>query len=426
MPIASTVKKRRYKHFDVPVCDQFAAKAVNPEFVAAHSFSPLIHYVQRTKRYKQDCNSGIRKISIKNRPIMYASHRDAHILSHYAEQLTGRLDEYYEENGLSENVIAYRALGKANYDFAYEVFKFAKENSPVEILAFDIKGFFDNLDHELLKRRLKGLLTTSELSKDWYSVFRFVTKYRYVNYEDLSTHSVFGNRISNKKPVPIATVKELKDNNIKFHKNKIGNIGIPQGTPISAVFSNLYMIEFDVAVKIWCEKNAALYRRYSDDILIVCRSEHVESGERFIEELVKSERLQLSPEKTERTYFDISRTTSSNNRSAQYLGFEFSEDGMRIRNSSLSRQWRRLKKAFNRTIAVGTNEIEVGSADKIWTKKLRKRFSPHNGRNFSSYLRRCDKAFGNDSKIMRQRRRLEQSAEKEFSKIIKLENNLRN
>ena len=76
-------KRRGYRHFDRPVGDAFAAKAMKPEFVARHSFSPLIHYEKPEKRYRFCDKAKKRVITTKNRPIKYASHRDACILGYY-------------------------------------------------------------------------------------------------------------------------------------------------------------------------------------------------------------------------------------------------------------------------------------------------------------------------------------------------------
>jgi len=85
---------------------------------------------------------------------MYASHRDACILSYYARQLTDLLDQRYQSNGLNDAVIAYRSLGKSNYNFAAKALEFAKANAPCVALCFDVTGFFDNIDHKILKRTL--------------------------------------------------------------------------------------------------------------------------------------------------------------------------------------------------------------------------------------------------------------------------------
>ncbi|HEV3156004.1 MAG TPA: hypothetical protein VGZ00_01530, partial [Candidatus Baltobacteraceae bacterium] len=184
-------KPRGYQHLDTPVGIRFANKATQPDFVARHSFTPLIHYVKRTKRYKPENG----KTEFKNRSIMYASHRDACILSCYANKLNHALNAYYTANDLSDCVIAYRKLEKANYDFAADVQVFAREKSPCVILCFDVTDFFGSLDHRLLKQRLKEILSVSTLSSDWYQIFRTVAKYRYINKEDLQKHPVFGERM---------------------------------------------------------------------------------------------------------------------------------------------------------------------------------------------------------------------------------------
>jgi RNA-directed DNA polymerase len=65
-----------YKHLDVQVGEAFAVQTKNPDFVACHSLLPFIKYTKRVKRYKR--KEG--KTLYKERPIMYASHRDACIL----------------------------------------------------------------------------------------------------------------------------------------------------------------------------------------------------------------------------------------------------------------------------------------------------------------------------------------------------------
>ena len=150
------------------------------DFVEKHSFSLMIHYVKEVRRYKKD----LHKTKKKSRDIMYASHRDACILSYYSYQLNALLNKYYEANGLGDSVIAYRSLGKGSYEFSAEAYKYAISHSPCVVLAFDVSGFFDNLDHSLLKRRLKRILNTDSLSDGWYEVFKFVTKFHYVELED--------------------------------------------------------------------------------------------------------------------------------------------------------------------------------------------------------------------------------------------------
>ncbi|MGH6660391.1 MAG: antiviral reverse transcriptase Drt2 [Rhodospirillales bacterium] len=396
-------QQRGYRHLDSPVGISFAQRSEDASFVARHSFLPLLHYEKRTKRYRPLKH----KTEFKKRPIMYASHRDACILSRYAHVLTNVLNEYYVERGLSECVMAYRQLGKANYHFAEEVVEFARKIAPCSILSFDITGFFDNLDHRLLKDRLKRVLQVSELSRDWYAVFRHVTRFSWVWRDDLKNHPKFGERFNGKRVAPIATIAEVRAEGVKISKNA-NRFGIPQGTPISSAFSNLYMIDFDAALQGCCKANGALYKRYSDDILIVCPKDAAEAFENFIKGRIKLEKLTLNESKSERHVFDPSKIEN-----AQYLGFNFSPDGVTIRQSSLSRQWRKMRKSLKRIRKAGEAAIAAGKADKVFTKTLRRRFTAQPVRNFSSYARRSAKAL-NSPKILRQIRRLERAVENEL------------
>ena len=426
-------KPRRYRHFDSPVNKVFAQKATKPIFVSQHSFSPLIHYTKVEKRYKKCTTTGVRFIQNKERPIKYASHRDACILSYYAFRLNEALDEHYESAGISDSVIAYRSLSKANYHFSAEALSFAKANSPVTILAFDVTGFFDNLDHNLLKQRLKSVLRASELPDDWFKVFRFITRFRYVELDELKANQEFRLRFSRKTSARIARVAELKAAGVTFHPNPElveGNRrGIPQGTPISAAASNLYMIDFDIAARSYCDKIGALYRRYSDDILIVCSTSAAEETKSHILQLITNEKLEVAPHKTEETVFDTNSSVSRTSKAAQHLGFTLDESGPAIRQSSLSRQWRKMRRAIRKTRKIAEAKIASGQSDKAYTKRLYRRFthlkvrdqtSIRTIRNFSSYARRSAEAFGEDEKILKQVRRLERNAMRELTQLKKL------
>ena len=393
-------KPRGYKHFDAPVGDNFALRTLDPVFVEKHSWLPLIHYTKRVKRYKP--NEG--RTVFKERPIMYASHRDACILARYSAELTRLLDEYYEEAGLTENVIAYRKLGRSNFDFASDAYRFAQNHVPCVVLCFDITGFFDNLNHRILKDRLKRILSVSELPSDWYRVFRHVTHHSVISREELAAHPVFGPRLNRSAPEPFATIAEVIAAGIQIKTND-EPFGIPQGTPISSALSNLYMMDVDREIVDLCETTNALYQRYSDDILIICAADHEHLISTTLADVIKSHRLELKTEKSERAVFD-----SGNQDVFQYLGFNISPQGAVIRPGSIARQWRKLRRSIARTKKKGVAAIAEGKASTIFTRKLRRRFQPVGVRNFSSYARKSAKAFGS-KKIVRQVHRLERAAD---------------
>ncbi len=394
-------RPRGYKHFDWPVGEAFAENACDPNFVGRHAWSPLIHYVKRTRRYEPVSSRTKRK----DRSIMFASHRDACILSKYAYDIVGRLDSFYKNNKLQRNVIAYRRLGRANYHFSADAYRFAKERGECVVLCFDITGFFDNLDHAILKDRLKWLLGVSELPRDWFAVFRHVTKFRYVERAALEKSDEFKSRLKTRTREPIATIIEVKAASIPIIENQ-NNFGIPQGTPISAVFSNLYMIELDRLMVDVCGAVGALYQRYSDDILIVCDLKNEELIRETLLKSISSHKLEIKIEKTERALFGQSYQDIF-----QYLGFNVSQGSAVIRPSSLARQWRKAKHAIKTTKAKGMHAIQTGKATSISTKHLRRRFWPTGARNFSKYARRAAGEFRSKA-IVRQALRLERMVDR--------------
>jgi RNA-directed DNA polymerase len=219
-------RPRGYRHFDAAVARPFAERILQAEVVEKHSWLPLIHYEKRTKRYKPKQ----RKTVFKPRPIMYASHRDSCILSKYAWELSRDLDAYYERSNLHSNVIAYRKLGKSNYHFSADALRFARARPHCVVLCYDISGFFDHLDHRILKDRLKRVLKTTELARDWFAVFRHVTRYSSVEKEALAAHPRFGPELSVRSREPIATISEIIAEGIPIKTNP-NKYGIPQGTP---------------------------------------------------------------------------------------------------------------------------------------------------------------------------------------------------
>jgi RNA-directed DNA polymerase len=389
-------KPRGYRHFDAQVGIPFAERILRAQFIERHSWLPLIHYEKRVKRYKP--KSG--KTVFKLRPIMYASHRDSCILSKYAWDLSQALDTYYKRCDLDRHVIAYRKLGKSNYHFSAEALRFARAKPNCVVLCYDISGFFDNLDHSILKDRLKLILQTPELTRDWFAVFRHVTRFSVVEKDALAAHPRFGPRLSIGSREPIATIAEIISENIPIRTNA-NKFGIPQGTPISSAFSNLYMLQLDLRMVELCGRKGALYQRYSDDILIICNSSDEALITAAFASNLKDHRLELNDDKSERMVFN-----SDSAETVQYLGFNISSDGAVIRPGSLARQWRKARRSISRTKKIGTAAIASGDASKIYTKKLRKRFYPVGVRNFSSYARRSAKAFGS-KKIVRQVLRLE-------------------
>lgn len=398
-------RPRGYMHFDVPVGVSFA-KSISRKLVRENGWSPLIHYMKEDKRYKPLDHKTIKK----PRPIMYASHRDACILALYSYRLSKLLDRWYKQHGLHDSVVAYRSLGKGNYDFARRVQDYVQAHENLTVMCFDVTGFFDNLEHEMLKRRLKLILKVTDLPEDWFKVYRYVTKYRYVNLSDLRENDEIKKRLDSRKRIPIASIPELKAAGIEVRKHDKGK-GIPQGTPISATLSNLYMTDFDLEMLAETIGRDGLYQRYSDDILIACPPAKADELEALVKDRLNANGLELQTKKTERKTFSGQRTLSF-----QYLGYQLGQGEALIRPGSLSRQWRTARRAIVKAERAGVKAIASGKANKVFTKKLHNKFNNTLSRNFISYANRSGDKLASNA-IKRQLKRMRKHVATEMVRL---------
>jgi hypothetical protein len=320
------------------------------------------------------------------------------------------LDAYYESAGISENVIAYRRLGMANYHFSKDALEFIKNHRPCVAICFDVSGFFDNLDHSILKEKLKRILGTKELPQDWYQVYKRVSRYSYIEKACLNAHHIFKDRVLGSPKKPIATIQEINNAGIAIFKNT-NRYGIPQGTPISSSLSNLYMIDIDSAMSAAAKERRALYQRYSDDILVICSPQDEVELVSLLRSEIDKHRLFLNDEKEDRALFD-----GSFEGIIQYLGFNLTERGALIRQSSLSRKWRSFKRSIRRIGKIGNEAIISGKSTRIYTYSLRRRFQPVGVKNFSSYARKSAKVL-NSVAILKQIRKFERAVAKALREL---------
>lgn len=490
----------------------------NKKFVSRYAFYPLIHsYIKERKYKKIDSEQPINKDrshkhfnvkknriegTAKIRPLHYASHFDALIYSYYAQLLNSNYEEKLKNvAGLLDSVTAYRKLkiensdkGKSTIHFAKEVFdeiiKRTDNGSEIAVLAFDIKGFFSSLDHTQLKDRWSFMIDEPRLPNDHYNVFKSCTNFSYVLLDDLRKTKNRSGRKSGFDESKLASIRRKKGfkcffesnsefrNHIKqgklkiyknpFFKGKVNkkiSMGIPQGLPISAVLANIYLYDFDKAIikNLVANKNG-YYRRYSDDIIVICKVEDVEFTKKYVENLISESQLEISKAKTETFIFrnlefnsrkEIRLTSIKiNNDNSQtvghpliYLGFEFRGYNVCIKSTNLARYYRRLisivkrrsKRAKNgiknnpqQTRAVFLNQIkklynqpvrDEDAENKELKQKQRNRttlvlnekgefsiisekinLKNHNS-NYLGYLKRCEKIFESKTFLHQVRKR---------------------
>ncbi len=389
-------KKRRYLHFDsriTTISQNLLNEIFDPDYVTRRFFYLFIHDIQITRKYKKKDN--LKYIDKKERPLCYASHKDAFIFSWYAYVLDHLYERKIKELIISKNVIAYRSLGCKTIDFAKEVFDFIKKKNNCVTICFDIKGFFDNLNHKQLKKVWRTLLLTGDmldnknLPNDHYAIYKAITNYSYISKNNL--FDLFGINEKNKKQFSkICSLSEYKKirkkaNLIKHNIDK----GIPQGIAMSSVLSNAYMMEFDVNVVKFVNKLNGFYRRYCDDIIIVCGADEYENVIEYIKSEINSAKLEIQEAKTEIRFFNINdkgmfscTNKAGENRSLQYLGIKTDGNKEWLREKTVAKNYRKItravKKEYHRLKKTENNFAK---------RKLYKKFVYSNRRSFLSYAK---------------------------------------
>lgn len=339
----------RKLHCDVTLPRDIAEAFVKDKLaIANHNFLPLISFKKIERRFRNEAG-GKTRARIKKRPLAYVSNKDGYVYSYYASILNSYLDEHLVQNELDSSVIGYRK-NLSNISLAGAAFDEIAHRGACTAIAYDIKSFFDNIDHQVLKNCWKHVIGLESLPSDHYRVFRGLTQSRSVDRESCLIRlgykkSAKNNELPSRLCLPDAFRRKIcigtpaQPSLLSPSKS----VGIPQGTPISAVAANVAMIFFDKHMNDFAKKIAGSYRRYSDDILIICPTNHVKNVEREIIEAleIKTKTLTFSTEKTIRVDF-LGQDSSSSGRLLQYLGFTFDGRKKLIRAGTLSRFYARM------------------------------------------------------------------------------------
>lgn len=388
LPSSSKIDWSKYEtkynlHFDKPVnIEHVKDKIQNPDWVASHAFLPSIHFNINFNKYitiSKDKELPINKRKEKKkkvRQIFYAAHKDRFIYKYYGDLLNEAYNEYADKNGIDDIALAYRnnKRGKNNVDFAYEVFDYLFTQNQAVVISIDFTKFFDHIDHRTLKKNIKTVLNVEELPHDWYKVFKNLTQFTYMHKSDINVFlkQQYGVKklkelLKSQKLTRIMTPDEFRIFKEKhLYKNK-KPFGIPQGSGMSAVCSNVHLIHFDQEIKAWAEAHQALYRRYCDDLILVIpvsdtSSNELEKNKNEVLQIIyryKSQGLKIQEEKTEiRIYSNgIILDESLQKSTLDYLGFVTDGQTVRMREKSLFKYYcRAYRKAdTSRRIAFATD-----------------------------------------------------------------------
>ena len=427
-------KAKKYLHFDTPF--DFAKKKneiqkvlSDPSNVARHAFLPLLKFDIKFPRFKFDGKESlIDKLSAKERKSYYKL-----IYSFYSFALNERYQHYIKTIGIDQSILAYRTdlNGKCNIQFAKTIFDEIANRGPCVAIAMDIKGYFDSIDHLLLKEQWCKVIDRDRLPIDQYAIFKSLTKYQYVNKNNLLKHFKIDLKNTNKKKtilqllelkIPGSTPTEKynylrqhslihKSESHSFDGGKKRFFGIPQGTSISAQLSNIFLLDFDKEIVNYCDNTNSKYWRYCDDLIVITEENKAEDtlafvkaeiGKYFLEiQCAKTEIIQFKQNSKGRfrsyNYKKILQSDSKSKladeqryyKSLQYLGFSFNGKNITIRPGTLSRYFIKLKKRITKTVWMAYSD--KSKSDKIHKQQLFHRYTHLGKRNFLSYMYRASK-----------------------------------
>ncbi|MFT3742405.1 MAG: reverse transcriptase domain-containing protein [Gammaproteobacteria bacterium] len=403
-------KNKGYIHFDHEFSLNRVFKALaklKDTKLISHAFYPFIRFT--IPKYKRDEN-GKSYIDNENpRYIIHTARVDSNIYSFYRNILMNKYEELLKKLNINECVIAYRKIpiranskkNKCSVHFANEAIEeikrqvLSEKNSGCYAIALDIKGFFDNLSHGIIKQQwCKVIGSNNGLPQDHFKIYKNITKYRYIDVEKLENllninfEKIYqkNNKIrkqnenlklgSNDPPSPnlkLCTDEDFRNIIIPNLEEK-KQLGIPQGTPISDAIANMYMLNFDVAMQKLAIKNNGYYRRYSDDILLILPQCSVKRSIRIINWLLKytTKTLKINAKKTVVSKFSkndssiVCNTYKLKNdiecemvgKPFEYLGLSFDGKIIRLRKSTISAFYIKLSSRIKKEVKIAKFKLK--------------------------------------------------------------------
>ena len=383
-----------YAHFDLRVSlsmPSIRKYVMDRTKIVTHSFYPFIHFEKKNSRYGK-------KGPKKPRELYYCSHLDRCVYQRYAFLLNYQYNIWACENNIDDVAIAYRDnLGKNNIDFAKDAFDAIRSFPQCFILVGDFTNFFDNLEHQYLKKMMCEVLGVERLPQDYFSVFKNITRFSSWDWKDIvkAAGENIAERGVRKKINSKETVltKEQFQKNKKDIKKNISGVGVPQGSPISAVLSNIYMIKFDKDIKRYVICKGGIYMRYSDDFIIVLpyeRDAEIADFTSYIFSYVESMKglIDLQKEKTScYTYKDEVIYEGDQPSSINYLGFLFDGKNIRIRPRAITKYYYRMRRKAN---TIGRSNWTSSKGRRISAKELYSIYSRNDEKQtFIDYARKA-------------------------------------
>lgn len=440
---------KNYPHFDRRLSiKEVEALVSDPSRVASNKFYPFFLFHQTWQPFRTAAEE---KPKPKDRKIRYASRRDAYIFTHYRRILSARYEERLSHLGIENCPIAYRKIakanggGKCNIDFAKDAFDEIERQGDCVAIALDIKGYFENLDHNRIKQVWCDLLGVTVLPDDHYAVFKNITRYHVVDQKEvyrrlgfIETIEVDGDKRERyttpfkEMPVQLCSPADFRakicggdpslPTLIRGNVDDAGkplSHGVPQGAPISDLIANFYLLDFDVAMNEYATSRNGRYMRYSDDILLILpggSDEATLASDFAVGEIQKyGSELQIKESKTCLVRYEKAAVGQEfehldgpqGANGLEYLGFRFDGKKVYVRDSTISRLYRKVAMSAKGVARGFANAHPDKDADEILASFNYSNFSQRFSRvhpdalspddygtwTFYSYLKRASETF---------------------------------
>lgn len=405
MKLFGWYSRRGYPHFDLPLsAEQARALVEDPVRVSKHAFFPFLAFDIKSRKHKRVGNR--RTVKAKSRPIRVASHVDGYIFAYYAYLLGRAYEAKIAGTALAECVLAYRKNLGSNVDFAKAAFEEIEKRDRCVAIAMDIESFFESLSHEHLKLQWKSVLDAPKLTADHFAVYRAVTRYSVVDRD--KCFKILGVDADN-APRPICDARTFRDViRGKWHlvMPHVGDCGVPQGSQISALLSNIYMRPFDEGMVALAIRLGGYYRRYSDDILFVCNPEDervvCEETQALLTAIGSSLVINASKNLVSQFRRDANGVLKCTSAPIQYLGFTFDGQRKLLRSGTVSKYWRGMIYAARGVKYQAKKAARTGGNPTPFKRSLYRQYT-HLGksRNFVQYAYDAARKLGS-SKIRQQ------------------------
>lgn len=429
-------KNKTYPHFDSFFCEKETKRIIEnirENSKIDHGFYPFIIY--SIPKYRRDKENGrIHKDRENCRHIMHTARIDSNIYSYYRTILMNEYEKLLKKSSIDDCVIAYRKIpssdknrrGKCNLHFSSEAIEYIKSKvhkEEVVAIAMDIKGFFDNLDHKMIKQQwLRVMNFKNGMPDDHFKVFRNITRYSYIECKKIEYLLNKKIDLNENKKKKICSNDDFKNKIVPSLLKNEGRVGIPQGTSISDVIANMYMIDFDIKMKNLAEECDGYYRRYSDDILFISHPRFQLRVVDFIKESLKDIKLAVNDKKTIISKFcmlenKVTCITYQGGKEIkkpfEYLGLSFDGDRICIRQSTISSFYRKLKiyirveveKAYSKLVKKGINPNTGDLLRNVNFEIIRNKFMVKKNKkegeygNFHTYIQLASKVIGRDDLV---------------------------